>query len=93
MILRDLIPLDEVDYKVEDKKSLDFVAKQDIDFFLNTLTKKQRYVLEKLLEGWKQYEIADIMGVSEPAMTKHKKLIGKKIKRFLEYNVVKKKEK
>jgi len=80
MILKDVLPLDEILYKVEDKKALDFVLQQDLDIFKDQLTDKQTEVLEMILDGYKQYEIAKIMGVSPPAITKHKKFIAKKIK-------------
>jgi len=84
MILKDLIPLDEILDTVADKRSLDFVIEQDFARFKSQLTKKQLYVLDKIIEGYKQYEIAKLMGVSNPSITKHKKLIAKKIKVWIE---------
>lgn len=83
MILKDVLPLDEILHKVEDKKALDFLLQHDIEIFRSTLTDRQVVVLDMILDGYKQYEIAKALDCSPAGITKHKKLIRKKIQKWL----------
>lgn len=50
--------------------------------FVKELTDKQRQVADLLLERYTQEEIAEFMGVSQQAVSKHVKLIRNKLKDF-----------
>jgi DNA-binding NarL/FixJ family response regulator len=75
--------LAEEEYRLSDSKALDFLSEFDVELFKKTLTERQLLVLEGILDGYKQYEVAKLLGVSEPAITKHKHLIRNKVNKFL----------
>jgi len=58
------------------------ITRIDLQYAINTLTRKQRYVLERKLEGYTQQEIADLMHISRKNVVKHLLLITLKIRKY-----------
>jgi len=59
------------------------IENQHIENMLRVLTPKQKFVIEKKLEGYTQQEIADRMGINRRNVVKHINLIKNKLRKLL----------